>query len=419
MDHRSKHYQVDILHIGYPYIFHILLVTIGTRAKKVLFIIADGIPADVIENATIPNMERIIQSGKYKRTYTGGDIGTYSETATISAPGYMNLITGTWGNKHNVFDNKVDHPNYNYKNIFRLLKEEQSNKTIGIFSTWIDNRMKLVGEGLPKAGNLAFDYKFDGYELDLTNYPHDPADLYILHIDQRVANETAKCVKNEAPDLSWVYLQYTDNIAHYHGDSERFYQSIGYLDQQIGLIYDAIEYRIKYHNEDWLIVITTDHGRDPSTGKDHGKQSERERTTWIVTNDQETNTYFDGYMPAVVDILPTMARFMNLNISLESARELDGIPLTGRVSLVKPVLTLTADNLTITWETLDNTGNVTVWLSTTNLFKDGMVDDYKLLGTVPVKNQRAIVNIREYPSRFYKILLEGQYNMVNKWIVRP
>lgn len=59
-----------------------------------VFIIADGIPADVIENATIPNLKRL---GQYKRAYTAGDLGTYTQTVTISSPGYMNILTGTWG----------------------------------------------------------------------------------------------------------------------------------------------------------------------------------------------------------------------------------------------------------------------------------------------------------------------------------
>jgi predicted AlkP superfamily pyrophosphatase or phosphodiesterase len=387
--------------------------------KKVLFVIVDGIPADVIENATIPNIKKIVQIGKYKRAYIGGDNGTYTETVTVSAPGYMNLLTGTWGNKHNVSDNEVENPNYNYKNIFRLVKEQQPDKKIGIFSTWTDNRVKLIGEGLSEAGNIIFDYKFDGYELNLTNYSNDTLDLYIRDIDQRVTNETSKCIKNDAPDLSWVYLQYTDDVGHFYGDSEQFNQAITSIDQQIGQIYEAIEYRMKYHKEDWLIVITTDHGRDPFTGKEHGEQSERERTTWIVTNNPETNSYFQDFVPAVVDILPTMARFMNLKIPIESARELDGVPFTGKVSLVKPDLHLFDDSLTITWKALDHTGNIAVWLSTTNLFRNGLTDNYKLIGNVPIENQMVIFNISEYSSKLYKIVLEGQYNMVNKWIFRP
>jgi predicted AlkP superfamily pyrophosphatase or phosphodiesterase len=104
-------------------------------AKKVLFIIVDGIPADVIENVSAINIKNIQEIGAYTRAYVGGDKGTYTQTATISSPGYMSLLTGTWGNKHNVYDNYVKSPNYHYKNIFRLVKEQQSDKTIGIFST--------------------------------------------------------------------------------------------------------------------------------------------------------------------------------------------------------------------------------------------------------------------------------------------
>lgn len=386
--------------------------------KKVLFIVADGIPADVIENASVTYMKQIQKIGAYTRAYVGGDKGTYTETATISSPGYMSLLTGTWGNKHNVYNNYVKNPNYHYKNIFRLVKELQSDKKIGIFSTWTTNRIKLIGEGLLEAGNITFDYKFDGYELDRITYPHDKQSLYIYNIDQRVTNETSECIRMYAPDLSWVYLQYTDDIGHFFGDSKQFSQSITYLDEQIGQIWDAIDYRIKYHKEDWLIIITTDHGRDPKNGKHHAGQSVRERTTWIMTNSQETNTYFRDFQCGIVDILPTIARFMNFIIPIESERELDGIPLIGKISLIKPEINLNDDKLKISWTVLHNTGNVTVWLSISNLFKKGITDNYTLIDIVSIDKKTVIIDIKEYPSQFYKIVLEGQYNTVNKWVYR-
>ncbi|CAF0842272.1 unnamed protein product [Rotaria sordida] len=363
-------------------------------------------------------MKKIQKIGNYTRAYIGGDNGTYTQTPPVSAPGYMNLLTGTWANKHNVYDNYVNAPNYHYKNIFRLFKEHYSDKKIAIFSTWIDNRIKLIGEGSAIAGNITFDYKFDGYERDQIMYPHDPDEHYIFDIDQRVTNETSACIKIYGPDLSWVYLQYTDDVGHKFGDSEQFKQAVINVDYQIGQIWEAINYRMTHYQEDWIIIITTDHGRDPVTGKEHDDQTDRERTIWIIINSQEMNTYFHGFQPAIVDIYPTIAKFMNLNIPIESERELDGVPLTGKVSLIKPNVKLYDVSLEISWTVLDPTGNVKVWLSTTNSFKDGITDNYYLIKTVPIHNNMIIVDITGYQSNFYKIALEGQYNTVNRWVFR-
>lgn len=107
----------------------LLLLLIGTsvvaqqKVKKALFIIADGIPADVIEKLPTPNLNAIAKQGAYLRAHVGGDKDAYNQTPTISAVGYNSLLTGTWFNKHNVLDNDIKDPNYSYPTIFRLLKD--------------------------------------------------------------------------------------------------------------------------------------------------------------------------------------------------------------------------------------------------------------------------------------------------------
>lgn len=224
----------------------------------------------------------------------GGYLGAYTQTPTISAPGYLDLLTGTWGYKHNVWDNDVKAPNYQYKNIFCLLKEARPASKIGIFSTWLDNRTKLVGEGKPAAGNVRFDYHADGYELDTVAFRHDKQARYTHAIDDTVTAQAARTLRRLAPDLSWLYLEHTDDVGHRYGDSPQQQQALG-----------------------------------------------------------------------------------------------------GKTEKVK------------------------VWATATNNYKTGGTDTYTLLGTVPLGRQRAAFSRVAYPAAFYKIVLEGAHNTVNRWLMPP
>jgi predicted AlkP superfamily pyrophosphatase or phosphodiesterase len=387
------------------------------KTPKAVFIILDGIPADVIEKLNPPALGEISKAGGFTRAYVGGKKATYNETPTISAPGYISLLTGTWGNKHNVWDNDIATPNYHYWNIFRIAEKTNPDLHTALFSTWLDNRTKLVGEGLEQAGNITLDYKFDGLEHDTIKYPHDDAADYILKIDEAVSQEAARYISTEGPDLSWVYLEYTDDMGHRFGDSPQFYQAIENADHQIKKIWGAIKLREEKFNEEWLIVITTDHGRNAETGKDHGGQSDRERATWIVTNSKQLNERFKQ-SPGIVDILPSIFSHMKISIPDDVKEEIDGVPFIGSIDLADLTAEKNGNSITLRWKNFskNKTDKAEVFVTEMNQFKEGKADEYQKVGE-PLLQQENYTFKVESNSTFYKVLVKGPHHYTNVWII--
>jgi predicted AlkP superfamily pyrophosphatase or phosphodiesterase len=105
-----------------------------------------------------------------------------------------------------------------------------------------------------------------------------------------------------------------DHAGHSHTygpQSPAYMESMETVDQQVGVIVDAMRKRPNFAKEDWLVLVTADHG---GLNKGHGGQTPEERTIFIVANGS-------GYVHKVVDsewgyvaIPPTVLRHLGIPV---------------------------------------------------------------------------------------------------------
>lgn len=164
--------------------------------------------------------------------------------------------------------------------------------------------------------------------------------------DARVIERTLQILANTPADFTFIQLDAADQVGHDSGFGDHYQQALRTLDSQIGHLLDKVDERRRLHpQEDWLVIVSTDHGRD-YWGKGHGSASEQEKSIFIASNkplNQElTELSIPAEMPgpnnlyglpAQTSVAPTVLRHMGLTLQPEWL--LDGTPLLGKTGARK------------------------------------------------------------------------------------
>ena len=139
--------------------------------------------------------------------------------------------------------------------------------------------------------------------------------------DSVVAAATADHLRGDRADAVFAYLGNPDETSHRMGSIGREYRdAIALADRHVGMLVDAIRGRSTYAAEDWLILVSTDHGRRPDGG--HGGDSEVERTIFYLAAGPSTVRGALPGTPQIVDVAVTA--LAHLGIWLDPAWGLDG-----------------------------------------------------------------------------------------------
>lgn len=233
--------------------------------RKVLLIGIDGVRSDVLIKLNTPVMSYLAKNGF-------GTMESWHQDITISAPSWSSILCGVYHDKHGITDNSFKGKRYKQHPMLPVLaKQIQPDLKFGMYMEW---------DGLLKnSRDNGWDQMIDG-SLGNTTQTTIEASEWILDSDL---------------DFYFVYYGAVDLWGHCLGFSEHnpFYiNAIRDADKAVGELIKAVSKRTNYPEEDWLILITTDHG---GKGHSHGGYSKSERQVfWIAYSDRIKSSQLKG-----------------------------------------------------------------------------------------------------------------------------
>ena len=250
----------------------------GKTRKKALVIGYDGCRVDLFSrlNEEHPSAVSTLlkQGGIAVLSYAGGvNFPAENTQATSTNPGWCSMLTGVWADVHGITGNGV----------------VKSNDHLTLLTTLVEN-------GTIDAS--AFYVSWDGHFVRYNSvyilekrYAKEKG-LAVSFVDAKDDNGTKENVINDLarPDCSdfiFSTFEYTDHTGHKSGftpDNPEYLAAFYEAEATGAELLNAVQMRETYAQEDWLILITTDHGGWMTK---HGGPTLEERITFIASNQSE------------------------------------------------------------------------------------------------------------------------------------
>lgn len=246
----------------------------GKTEKKAIIIGFDGCRADVLTQAQQENsaVNALLQDGaSINLLYCGGvnypEINTQD---TSTAPGWCSILTGVWADKHGITGNDIT-KSMDTKTLMTTLTEEKVIDSASFITKWAGhfsrkNATYLLEKEYCEENNLGVSFN------KCKN--NEASHQFVL--------EEVK--KGDCADFVFVIYEHTDSTGHGKGftiNNPKYQQAFKDSDACAFETLEAIKARETFETEDWLIIITSDHG---GIRTNHGGESIQERMTFVVMN---------------------------------------------------------------------------------------------------------------------------------------
>ena len=246
----------------------------GKTEKKAIIIGYDGCRADVLvamndENSAISSM--LNDGASINLTYCGGvNYPAENTQDTSTAPGWCSILTGVWASEHGITANGIT-KSLDHKTLLTTLVEDDIIDSSTFITKWkghFDRKNATYNDEKAYCEENNLNVSFNRCKDDEASH-------------EFTLNEVNK---KDCADFIFVIYEPTDSTGHNYGftiNNPRYREAFQTADQYGFETLEAITQRETYETEDWLIIITSDHG---GIGTDHGGASIQERMTFIVAN---------------------------------------------------------------------------------------------------------------------------------------
>lgn len=291
----------------------VLLVACGVESKaeipqepvlKLLLIGIDGVRADVLAEVPTPHLDGLVAEGTLAAA-------TRTTTPSVSGPAWSSMLTGVWPAKHGVTDNEFGGRRYeDFPGFLTLIERERPEMSTFAVADWVP-LMELEGGSTVLGPEIDRRVRLDGYEL---GWAEADARGTALAVDE---------LRDGDPDASFVYLGNPDEVSHTTGSIGREYRdAIVLADRHVGQLLEAVRARPTYATEQWLFIVSTDHGRRADGG--HGGDSDEEMTTFIIVSGPGAASGTARRETFIVDVAATALAYLGM---ADTSGTLDGRPL--------------------------------------------------------------------------------------------
>ncbi len=254
-------------------IVHFLQSEDNGKEKKALMIGYDGARLDATLALTPPAIWGIKNEpdGGLYYAFTGGDPNAWvTKQDTSSAPGWATLLFGTWANKHGFKNNSGFQKS---STISFLAKAQDLGYNAASLSAWGWLNDNILSR--EKNSNTFFKY----------NVPSGVKGYHPKDID--IATRTKEAISANEADVIFVQLDAPDGAGHSKGFDplvQAYNDQIMATDALAQEIINTIKARATYAQEDWLIILTADHG---GLGTSHGMHVPECSEVWFAINQKQ------------------------------------------------------------------------------------------------------------------------------------